>query len=67
MHRSDAVHGSPYRYDRHVPLFFLGHGISAGTSDAAVRTVDLAPTLASVLGLEVPEDVAGEVLHLQPD
>ena len=41
-----AVHGSPYEYDRHVPLIFLGAGVTPGMSDQRARTVDIAPTLA---------------------
>jgi predicted AlkP superfamily pyrophosphatase or phosphodiesterase len=62
VHGTDAIHGSPYRYDRHVPLMFMGRGIDAGTSDERVRTVDLAPTLAKLLGVPVPADRAGRAL-----
>ena len=41
-----AVHGSPYLYDRSVPLVFMGPGIAPGRSGEPTRTVDLAPTLA---------------------
>lgn len=52
-------HGSPYWHDRHVPLIFLGAGIERGSSDARVRTVDVAPTLASLAGIPAPEDLTG--------
>ena len=55
-------HGSPYEYDRHVPLVFWGPGIKAGHFSEKVRTVDLAPTLARLLGIEPPSDVDGTVL-----
>ena len=61
-----ANHGSPYEYDRRVPLIFLGSGIPAGHSDAPARTVDLAPTLASLAGVPVPNAVDGVVLRLAP-
>lgn len=64
VHRTRAVHGSPYRYDRHVPLMFMGSGIRPQTSDEPVRTVDLAPTLARLLGVSVPEERAGRALAL---
>jgi hypothetical protein len=58
--RSDAAtHGSPYYYDRHVPLVFMGPGIAPGLSEERARTVDLAPTLAVLLGVPVPEGVDG--------
>ncbi len=55
-------HGSPYYYDRHVPLIFLGSGVEAGVSDAPVRTVDVAPTLARLAGIPVPDDLDGRPL-----
>jgi arylsulfatase A-like enzyme len=61
-----ANHGSPWDYDRRVPLIFLGRGIPAGRSDAPARTVDLAPTLASLAGVPVPSPVDGVVLRLEP-
>ncbi len=52
-------HGSPYWHDRHVPLIFLGSGVEPGSSDVPVRTVDVAPTLATLAGIPVPADLPG--------
>jgi len=52
-----ASHGSPWGYDRRVPLVFWWNGIVGFEQPLAVETVDLAPTLAQLIGLEVP---AGE-------
>jgi predicted AlkP superfamily pyrophosphatase or phosphodiesterase len=52
-------HGSPYFYDRHVPLIFYGPGLEAGVSMDPVRTVDIAPTLARLAGIQVPADLDG--------
>jgi arylsulfatase A-like enzyme len=52
-------HGSPYYYDRHVPLIFFGTGINRGMSDSPVRTVDVAPTLAFLARVNVPEEIDG--------
>jgi len=57
-----TTHGSPYWYDRHVPLFFLGAGVRAGRSDEPAYTVDVAPTLASLAGVAPPDDVDGRLL-----
>ena len=54
-----ATHGSPYAYDARVPLIFLGEGIAPGEHSSAVRTVDIAPTLAELLGIEYPSDLDG--------
>ncbi len=55
-----STHGSPYYYDRHVPVVFLGAGVSAGTSASPVATVDVAPTLARLIGIEAPDDLDGQ-------
>ncbi|TVP60864.1 MAG: hypothetical protein EA351_00185 [Gemmatimonadales bacterium] len=61
-------HGSPYHFDRHVPLIFFGPGVEAGVSEGPVSIVDLAPTLAGMIGLEVPGDLdGGVVLVLESD
>ena len=44
-------HGSPYRYDRHVPLIVFGHRSVARTIATPVAPVDIAPTLAELLGI----------------
>ena len=55
-------HGSPYYYDRHVPLVFFGADVDAGVSRDPVRTVDIAPTLAALAGIAVPDDLDGRPL-----
>ena len=62
--RTGTGHGSPYDYDREVPILFWGPGIPAGRRGKIVRTVDIAPTLASVLGVEFPLDIDGRPLVL---
>ena len=62
-----ATHGSPYAYDARVPLIFLGEGIAPGKYAGDVRTVDIAPTLAELLGLASPPDIDGRALTLNPD
>ena len=52
-------HGTPYYYDRHVPLIFFGRGVETGGSSSPVRTVDIAPTLAGLAGIPVPTDLDG--------
>jgi hypothetical protein len=59
---SITTHGSPYYYDRHVPIIFLGGGIAAGVSAERVATVDVAPTLAHLAGIAAPDDLDGRVI-----
>jgi hypothetical protein len=60
-----TTHGSPYWYDRHVPLFFLGAGVQPGRSTMAVSTIDVAPTLARLAGIGIPSEVQGQPLELR--
>ena len=47
-------HGSPYEYDRRVPIIFWWPGATGEERFLPVRTIDIAPTLAHVVGLETP-------------
>jgi arylsulfatase A-like enzyme len=46
-----ATHGSPWDYDRRVPIMFWRAGMQSSTREEAVETVDIMPTLAAELGL----------------
>lgn len=50
-----ATHGSPWDYDRRVPVLFWRKGVPGFEQPSPVETVDIAPTLAAVIGLTVPE------------
>src|SRR5450631_1785199 len=55
-------HTSPYSYDTHVPLAFYGLPFQAGTYRMNVEPVDMAATLASLLGINAPTHSVGRVL-----
>ena len=57
-----TTHGTPYWYDRHVPMIFLGAGIPAGRDTTRAATVDFAPTLARIIGVTPPTDLDGHAL-----
>ena len=60
-----ATHGSPWGYDRRVPILFWWNGIAAFEQPNAVETVDIMPTLASLIGLAVsPAEIDGRCLDL---
>lgn len=47
-------HGTPWEYDARVPLVFWGRGVAPGRFETPAATVDLAPTLGRLLGLDYP-------------
>ena len=51
-----ATHGSPWDYDRRVPILFWREGMAQIEQPYPVETVDIAPTLAAIVGLPVEED-----------
>jgi hypothetical protein len=52
-------HGSPYWYDRWVPVVVMGPGVVPGRATGPAFTVDLAPTLAALGGFPIPDDLDG--------
>lgn len=60
-----TTHGSPHEPDTHVPLMLYGpRWVKAGRVDGHVETVDLAPTLARILGIQGPATMQGRALPL---
>jgi arylsulfatase A-like enzyme len=59
-----SSHGQTYWYDRHVPMIFMGPGISAGRDPSRAATVDFAPTFSALLGIPYPADLDGQVLSV---
>jgi predicted AlkP superfamily pyrophosphatase or phosphodiesterase len=51
-----ATHGSPWDYDRRVPILFWRDGMQHFEQPLSVMTVDIAPTLAALVGVEIPAD-----------
>jgi predicted AlkP superfamily pyrophosphatase or phosphodiesterase len=58
-----AMHGSPWRYDTHVPIIFMGPGMQPQTVDRRVHPVDVAPTIAALLGVTPPGSAQGSPLE----
>ena len=61
-----TTHGSPYYYDRWVPMIFLGPGLNPRTEERPVSPMDLVPTLAAWAGIPVPDDLDGQALFAPP-
>ncbi len=53
----DAVagHGSPWDYDRRVPILFWWPGVKPADRREPIETVDIAPTLAAIAQVPAPE------------
>ena len=58
-----ANHGSPWTYDTHVPLIFLGAGVTPGIYERRVAPAMIAPTAARILEIPVPAACAFAPLH----
>ena len=60
-----TTHGSPHEYDTLVPLLFWGPTWTRpGRIDAPVEIVDIAPTLARLLGIAAPSASEGKPLPI---
>ncbi|HEX8400362.1 MAG TPA: alkaline phosphatase family protein [Allosphingosinicella sp.] len=60
-----ATHGSPWDYDRRVPILFWRRGLAPFEQPRAVETADILPTLAPLIGLAVtPGTIDGRCLDL---
>jgi alkaline phosphatase len=60
-----ATHGSPWDYDRRVPILFWWPGIDGFEQPLPIETVDIMPTLAGLLRLPVAmSEIDGRCLDL---
>jgi len=57
-----VMHGSPWRYDTHVPIIFAGPGIAPERVARRVATTDVAVTLSAIFGTTMPSGASGAVL-----
>lgn len=62
-------HGSPWRYDSHVPIIFAGHGFEGLIVSREVSTIDAAISLSKYLRISEPSGACGtpliEVLEIK--
>ena len=67
--RAISGHSTPFDYDRRVPIIFWTKGAEGQSPNPGqerflpIRTVDIAPTLAHVMGVSAPE-VEGRCIDL---
>ena len=64
---SMTTHGSPHPYDTGVPILVWGPAwVAPGRREGRVEVVDIAPTLARVLGIAPPASSEGRPLPIGP-
>lgn len=55
-------HGAWYPYDSHIPLVWFGWNIKPGKTNREVYMTDIAPTLAAMLQVQMPNGCVGKVI-----
>lgn len=60
--KTGTSHGTPFAYDTHVPILISGFGVRSGVWAERVSTLDIAPTLSLLLGVEFPSGCVGKPL-----
>ena len=63
MSKTGTSHGTGYSYDTHVPMIFYGNGIKQGVSKKHHPIIDLAPTIANLLGIEFSNGNTGNIIE----
>jgi predicted AlkP superfamily pyrophosphatase or phosphodiesterase len=58
-----ATHGSPHDSDASVPIIFYGAGVKPGRHSRKALVVDIAPTLAEIVGVRPMEVLDGRPLR----
>lgn len=62
-YRTGTTHGVWNPYDTHLPLLWCGWGIKHGKSNRQVDLTDIAPTLAAILRIQMPNGCIGHVIE----
>jgi hypothetical protein len=57
-----TTHGVWNPYDAHLPLLWFGWKVKPGKGYRDVHTSDIAPTLAALLQIQMPNASIGEVI-----
>lgn len=59
-----TTHGLWNPFDAHIPLLWYGWQIKPGKTNAEVSMADIAPTLAALLHIQMPNSCIGKVINL---
>ena len=63
--RQGTTHGTWNPTDTHIPLIFMGWKVRSGSTDERSTITDIAPTLAALLKIQVPNGSTGNVLNVK--
>ncbi|GGB21501.1 alkaline phosphatase PafA [Puia dinghuensis] len=58
--KTGTSHGTWNPYDTHIPLIFMGWGIHSGHTEDPVKMTDIAPTVAALLHIQMPNGCVGK-------
>jgi predicted AlkP superfamily pyrophosphatase or phosphodiesterase len=61
--KTGTSHGTWNPYDTHIPLLFMGWGIHPGSTEESVNMTDIAPTLAALLHIQMPNGCVGKPIQ----
>ncbi len=58
--KTGTTHGTWNPYDTHIPLVFMGWGINHGSTNKVFNMTDIAPTVAAILHIQMPNGCIGK-------
>jgi predicted AlkP superfamily pyrophosphatase or phosphodiesterase len=58
--KTGTSHGTWNPYDTHIPLIFMGWGVRPGHTNEQVYMTDIAPTVAALLRIQMPNGCVGK-------
>ncbi|HTM93145.1 MAG TPA: alkaline phosphatase PafA [Flavisolibacter sp.] len=61
--RTGTTHGTWNPFDTHIPLIWYGWNIKCGVSNREIHMQDIAPTLAALLRIQMPNGSIGNVIE----
>jgi predicted AlkP superfamily pyrophosphatase or phosphodiesterase len=61
--KTGTTHGTWNPYDTHIPLLFYGWNIKHGKTNREVHMTDIAPTIAAILHIQMPNGCVGKVIE----
>lgn len=60
--KTGTTHGTWNPYDTHIPLLWYGWNITPGHTNRLVHMEDIAPTIAALLHIQMPNGNVGKVI-----